>query len=184
MVEVMLEEFKDIMDPRMLPSRRKYLYYYIVGLVDGEGCFSISIKKQDDAKFGWVVDPVFYVTQNKEKWQILEILRRTFKCGRIIPKPGQESTVLQYVVDARRNLAEKIVPFFKKYKPIIKWGDFEKFAEIVEDLERGKHRDAEGLKEIIKKSYEMSGDRKYKIEEIFYEIDRRVGASETIRRAP
>ena len=180
----MLEEFKDVIDPEVLPSRRKYLYYYIVGLVDGEGCFSVSIKKQDDTKFGWVVDPVFHVTQNREKWQILEVLKRTFKCGRIIPKPGQEDAVLQYVVDARRNLSEKIVPFFRRHKPIIKRGEFERFAEIVEELEKGNHRSAEGLKNIIRKAYELSSDRKYRLEEIFYEIERRVGASETIRRAP
>ena len=72
----MLNEFKDIIDPKMLPNRRKYLHYYIVGLVDGEGCFSISIKKQDNTKFGWVIDPVFHVTQNKEHAAVLEILKR------------------------------------------------------------------------------------------------------------
>jgi hypothetical protein len=54
----MLNEFKDIIDPERLPSRRKYLHYYIVGLVDGEGCFSITVKRQEDAEFGWAVDPV------------------------------------------------------------------------------------------------------------------------------
>ncbi|MEM2166931.1 MAG: LAGLIDADG family homing endonuclease, partial [Candidatus Bathyarchaeia archaeon] len=63
----MLNEFKDLIDPKRLPARRKYLYYYIVGLVDGEGCFSISIKRQDDTRFGWVIDPVFHVTQSKDQ---------------------------------------------------------------------------------------------------------------------
>ncbi len=180
----MLYEFKDIIDPTMLPRRRKYLYYYIVGLVDGEGCFSIAIKKQDDAKFGWVVDPVFYVSQSVEKRQILEVLKRVFNCGRIIPKQGQEDTVLQYVVDARRNLLEKILPFFKKHKLIIKHKEFEGFAEIVEELERGRHRNIDGLKELIRKTYSLSSYHKYTLDDIFFEIDRRVGASETIRRAP
>ena len=180
----MLNEFRDIIDPRKLPSRRKYLHYYIVGLVDGEGCFSISVKKQEDTRFGWVVDPVFHVTQSKECRQILEVLRAVFRCGRIIPKPGQEDSVLRYVVDARKHLAEKIVPFFRRHKPIIKWREFEVFAEIVEALERGEHKSADGLKRLIEKAYEISGGRKHAIREVLSEIDRRVSASETIRRAP
>ena len=180
----MLNEFKDLIDPRMLPSRRKYLYYYIVGLVDGEGCFSISIKKQDDAKFGWVIDPVFHVTQSKGQRVVLEILKRVFDCGRIIPKPGQEDSTLQYVVDARRNLMEKILPFFKKHKPIMKWREFQYFAEIVEGLEKGEHRSLEGFKKLLEKAYEASPHRKYKLNDILSEVERRAGASETIRRAP
>ncbi len=180
----MLNEFGDLVDPERLPRRRKYLYYYIVGLVDGEGCFSVSIKKQDNARFGWVIDPVFHVTQSAEKRVVLEILKRTFNCGRIIPKPGQEDTMLQYIVDARRNLVEKIIPFFRKHKPIIKWSEFKHFAEIVEGLERKEHKSAEGFRMLIEKAYQLSSDRKYSMSEIVSEIERRVGASETIRRAP
>ncbi len=180
----MLNEFKDIIDPKMLPSRRKYLYYYIVGLVDSEGCFSISIKKQDGTKFGWVIDPVFQVTQSREHAAVLEILKRVFNCGRIIPKPGQEASTLQYIVDARRNLAEKIIPFFKKYKPIIKWREFQYFADIVEGLEKGEHRNLEGFRRLLEKAYKVSPERKYKLSEILSELEGRVDASETIRRAP
>ncbi len=180
----MLNEFRDLIDPRRLPSRRKYLNYYIVGLVDGEGCFSISIKKQDSARFGWVIDPVFHVTQSAEKRIVLEILKRTFSCGRIIPKPGQEDTTLQYIVDARKSLVEKIIPFFRKHKPIIKWSEFERFAEIVEGLERKEHKSAEGFRRLLEKAYQLSSDRKYSLSDIVSEIERRVGASETIRRAP
>ena len=180
----MLLEFRDIIDPERLPKRMKYLQYYIVGLVDGEGCFSISVKKQENTRFGWVVDPVFHLTQKKESQAILELLQRVFKCGRIIPKPGQEETLLQYTVEARRHLAEKIIPFFKKNKPIIKWKEFEAFAEIVEALERGEHRDAEGMKRIVEKAYKISGDRRHNLEEVLSEIDRRRDAPETIRRVP
>jgi hypothetical protein len=180
----MLYEFADLIDPKRLPSRRKYWHYYVTGFVDGEGCFSISIKKQDDTRFGWVVDPVFNVTQNKERSAILEMFKRTFKCGRIIPKPGQEDKVLQYTVDSRRNLAETIIPFFEKNKPIAKWREFEFFKEIVSSLEKGEHRNVAGITKLIKKAYEMSEERKHSLEEILLQIQQRVDASETIRRAP
>ena len=180
----MLYEFTDLIDPKQLPNRRKYLNYYITGFTDGEGCFSISIKKQENTKFGWVIDPVFHVTQNKERCIILEIMKRSFKCGRIIPKPGQEDKVLQYTVDSRRNLTEKIIPFFEKHKPIAKQREFEFFKEIVNALEKGEHKNVEGITRLVKKSYEMSQNRSHTLQEVLSQIQERADASETIRRAP
>ena len=180
----LLYEFSDLIDPKKLPRRRKYLHYYIVGFVDGEGCFSVSLKKQDDTRFGWVIDPVFHVTQDKEGAVVLEMLKRVFQCGRIIPKPGQEDTVLQYVVDSRRHLIEVIIPFFNKHKPIIKQRDFEFFKEIVQSLQKGEHKNPEGFMKLVEKVYAMSKDRKRPLEEVLSQIRKRVGASETIRRAP
>ena len=167
----MLNEFKDIIDPKILPKRRKYLHYYILGLVDGEGCFSISIKKQDNTRFGWVIDPVFHVTQSKEHIVVLEILRRVFGCGRIIPKPGQEESTYIFIVDSRRNLAEKIIPFFKKHQLIIKQKEFQRFVEIVEGLQRGEHKTLKGFKKLLEKAYEASSDRKYKLNDIISSIE-------------
>ncbi len=180
----MLYEFSDLMDPKKLPRRRKYLHYYIVGFVDGEGCFSVSIKRQDDTRFGWVIDPVFHIAQSKEHGAVLEIIKRVFNCGRIIPKPGQEDAVLQYIVDSRRHLTEAIIPFFNKHKPIVKQRDFEAFKEIVQSLEKGEHRSLKSFIKLLEKAYAMSSDRKYPLDEVISQIKKRVGASETIRRAP
>ena len=158
--------------------------YYITGFVDGEGCFSISIKKQDNTRFGWVIDPVFHITQSKERSIILKIIKRALKCGRIIPKPGQEDKVLQYTVDSRRSLTEVIIPFFEKNKPIAKWCEFEFFKEIVGSLEKGEHKTVEGITKLVRKVYEISEDRKHSLEEVLSEIQKRGAASETIRRAP
>ena len=180
----MTHKSKDIFDMVQLPKRQKYLAYYIVGFTDGEGCFSISLKKQDDTKFGWVVDPVFHITQHKDNRVALEICKRVLGCGRIIPKPGQEDNVLQYVVDNRRHLVEKVIPFFKKHKPIVKREDFQFFYEVVEALHRGDHKEAEKLKGLIKKTYDKAGERKRRLEDILKSIDERVDASETTSRTP
>ena len=180
----MLYEYADLIDPKQLPNRRKYLDHYIVGFVDGEGCFSISIKKQSDTKYGWVIDPVFHVTQSKERQVVLEILKRAFKCGRVIPKPGQETDVLQYVVDSRPNLIQTIIPFFEKNKPIGKWKQFVSFKEIVKSLQRGQHKSKAGITQLVRKAYELSQERKHSLQEVLEEIDQRESASETIRRAP
>ena len=56
-------------------SKRKSLFYYFAGFVEGEGCFSVSIKPNSQMKFGWVVDPMFSIYQHKKNRQILELFQ-------------------------------------------------------------------------------------------------------------
>lgn len=170
----MLDEFKDIVDPRDLPRRKKELIYYLVGFTAGEGCFSVALKKQRSARFGWVLDPVFHITQHKKNKLILEIILRTFKCGRIIEKHGQTDT-LQFIVDNRRQLAEKIVPLFNKYKLLIRSDDFKLFEDIVISLEQKEHQNIQTFKKMIEKAYKMNfmgKQRRYKIEDVMKDLEK------------
>ncbi len=164
----MLSEYKNIMNPNDLPRRRKDLHWFMAGFADAEGCFSVSVKKQETTRFGWVLDPVFHVTQHKNHRNILEIFKRELQCGRIIQKPGQPET-LQYIVENRRQLAEKILPFFRKYKLIAKKRDYELFSEIVQGMENKKHWTKEGFKELLEKAFMMNQhgkQRKYSLEHV------------------
>ena len=168
----MLEYNNDLIDPSILPRKGKYLRYYLLGIADGEGSFSISIKKQEDTKFGWVIDPIFKVTQHKRNRMVLELFKRVLNCGRIIEKSGQED-ILEFVVDNRRHLKEKVMPFFTRYKPIVKREEFLLFAKVIKALDEGKHRDAESLKELIRTLYNHSNNRRYSLEYILDEISSR-----------
>ena len=165
-----LEEHADVVDLDKLPARRKYLRYYLLGLADGEGCFTISIKKQASAKFGWVLDPIFHVTQHRKNKSVLELFRRELHCGKIIPKHGQPDT-MQFYVQNRREIREKILPFFRRYKPIVKAEEFRKFAEIVEALERGEHHDLEKFKVLMGTAYTLNYEGKQRRRELFELVD-------------
>ena len=167
----MLHEFSDLIEPRILPKRMKYLQWYLVGLVDGEGCFSISIKKQTNTRFGIVVDPVFHVVQHKSHRIVLELLKRVLHCGRIEQKHGQPN-LLQFVVDNRKQLLEKVIPFFKKHKLLVKQEQFSRFAEIVALLEQKKHFTKQGLIDLVKKAYLLSDKRKLPLEEVLSIINK------------
>ena len=39
---------------------------WVIGYVDGEGCFSISLFRNKTTKFGWQVFPEFVVTQGAQ----------------------------------------------------------------------------------------------------------------------
>ncbi len=162
-------EYDDLIDPSILPRKGKYLRYYLLGIADEEGSFSISIKKQEDTKFGWVIDPIFKVTQHKRNRIVLELFKRVLNCGRIIEKSGQED-ILEFVVDNRRHLKEKVIPFFTRYKPIVKREEFMLFAKVVKALDEGKHKDADSLKEMIRTLYNYSDNRRYSLEYILDEI--------------
>lgn len=149
--------------------RRQKLYSYLTGIIDAEGCFSVSIKKQDTARFGWVIDPVFHVTQHKSARDVLEDLQKAFNAGRIIPKTGQKNLLI-FIVDNRRQLREKVIPFFHRYPLRIKKEDFELFSEIVEALEQKEHFTEDGFKRLVRKARSFKrarkGRYKYSLEEI------------------
>src|SRR5438067_1026169 len=56
---------------------------WIVGFVDGEGCFSISVQRCSVVKLGWQVFPEFVVTQGAKSVEVLHFLRDYFDCGRV-----------------------------------------------------------------------------------------------------
>lgn len=157
--------------PKKLMSKRKQLHWYLTGFADAEGCFSVAIKKQKNTRFGWVIDPLFQVTQHKEGVDILNLFQKTLNCGRVIKKPGSDEQYV-FLVDNRRQLSEKIILFFEKYPLIVKNKDFQYFKEIISNLEAGKHKEISGLERLIKKAYKMNleGKQRRKLEQILSEL--------------
>ncbi len=162
-------------------KKRRDLFNYFAGFIEGEGCFSVSIKPHKQMKFGWVVDPMFSVYQHKNNRLILELLKEEFKCGYIVSK-NSKPDVLVYVVDNRRSLEEKIVPFFDRYQLLgTKWKDFLIFKKIIFLMGQKKHLVRDGLLEIVKMAFLMNQQgkgRKYSAEQITSNL---MESSETMR---
>ena len=169
----MLYELKDWKGFERLPRKGKYLRYYLAGFADGESSFNVSIKKHPSMKYGWVVDPVFQVYQHKKNLPMLELFRRVLNCGYIKPK-SPKSNVYVYIVSERKTLAEKVIPFFRKYKLLSsKWEDFLLFEEIIKKMQKKEHLTKEGLIEIIKLAHRMNQQgkqRKYSLKEILKDL--------------
>ena len=62
--------------------------HWVVGFVDGEGCFSVSIHANPHVRRtrGWQVNPVFQVSQHESHRAVLEALVRFFGVGRVRSK--------------------------------------------------------------------------------------------------
>lgn len=150
-------------------GKEKALHYYLSGFVDGEGSFSVSIIKHPTQKIGWMINPCFQVYQHEKHREILEIFKYVFKTGSIYRKSGIHP-VLNYSIDSRRNIIEKVIPFFDRYPLIVKGETYDKFRQIILAMEKQEHFTQEGFKKIVNLAYSMNQQgkgRKYTKEYIF-----------------
>jgi len=92
--------------------------WWIVGFVDGEGCFCVSTFKNPTTKSGWQTLYEFVVTQGESSREAMEALKIYFGCGHVYINrryDNHKENLLRYCVRRQDDLKEKIIPFFRKY---------------------------------------------------------------------
>jgi hypothetical protein len=149
---------------------RKHVEEYVTGFCDAECCFSVAIKQNSTSKLGWRLDSLFQVTQHQENEEILHLIRDTIGTGEVRSKPGNNDLSI-ILIRNRQKLIDHVIPFFERNKLITKSDDFQKFKEIVERLDSGKHLDQKGLIDTIKLAYQMNLDGKQRRRDIDDIID-------------
>jgi hypothetical protein len=121
---------------------------WIVGFVDGEGCFHVGINQNKEMTLGVQVLPEFTVVQHEIDEQVLHGLKDYFGCGVVRVNHGSR---LSYRVRGQANLRDRIIPFFEKHKlKTRKNVDFKKFRKVLLLMEKGEHLKPEGLEKIRK----------------------------------
>jgi hypothetical protein len=139
---------------------------WVIGFVDGEGCFSIGFAFQperEDRKgyaTGYQASPRFVVTQGAPSVDCLEELKEFFGVGRLAwnrRHDNHKEHLAQFIVANRRELTECIIPFFRRH-PLrtAKRFDFQKFAYCVELMNENRHLTRAGLAEIVEISQTMN----------------------------
>ena len=129
---------------------------WIVGFVDGEGCFHVGINRQPRMSNGWQIVPEFRVVQHRKDRQVLENLKEYFNFGSVGVNNGDR---MEFRVRGIENLA-KLVQFFKKNQlRTRKKRDFERFSEVIDLMIHGKHLSSEGLREIAELALSMNRRR-------------------------
>lgn len=132
---------------------------WILGFVDGEGCFSIGFVKQPNRgkrrgyTTGYQVAHRFVVTQGVKSMSCLKDLQKFFGVGRLIINKrydNHKEHLAQYIVNSRKDLLEIIIPFFEQHNlRTAKQYDFKQFAICLRMVVKGKHLTHQGLIEII-----------------------------------
>jgi hypothetical protein len=139
---------------------------WVIGFVDGEGCFSIGFIRQPNRigrrgyKTGFQVAHRFAVTQANSGRPALEELQGFFGTGRVYVAKRHDNHrehLAQFVVNRRDDLLGAVIPFFEAH-PLhtAKQADFESFACCMRMIDDGLHRETQGLIEIAKVAQTMN----------------------------
>jgi len=129
---------------------------WVVGFVDGEGCFHVGINRQPKMSTNWQVLPEFRIVQHKDDEQILTKLQSFFGCGQVTVNNGDRKELR---IRGLNNLS-KIVNFFEHHPlKTKKQYSFEKFAKIASLMQQGKHLTKDGLVKIAKLALQMNRNK-------------------------
>ncbi|HEY4506594.1 MAG TPA: LAGLIDADG family homing endonuclease [Candidatus Paceibacterota bacterium] len=129
---------------------------YIVGLVDGEGSFTIYIRNPDTTKVSnrrVVAEPKFYLKLVEKDKDILYQLKNFFGCGNVYFQKDNRSNhqnCYRYEVFNWGQLEKIIIPFFKKNRLKLKSKkkDFKIFCNLFNRLLNKEHLKKPGLKRL------------------------------------
>ena len=167
-----------------LPKVAEFLKWYLAGFIDGEGCFSVSIRRSKYAHLRWTINPLFQVYQHKSNSKVLFICKDVFGCGYVSKKGGNPSC-FTFCVDKISDLTQKVIPFFDIYRLIgEKYQNYLLFKQIVVEIERKTHKTKDGFLYLTDLAFQMNRNGKYRKitkKEIY---DSLTESSETIRQTP
>src|SRR5690554_5744313 len=141
--------------------------YWLVGFVDGEGCFSVSFNRKPSMVLGIEARPSFSVSQKSHSYEVLESIQNYLGCGGI--RFSKSDGTYKFEVRSLAQLRANVLPFFLTYRLLTnKRHDFEKFEEVCDLIAGGQHLNVAGLSKIVELAYAMngSGKRKYSKEEL------------------
>jgi hypothetical protein len=128
------------------PHPEKLQAQWVVGFVDGEGCFYVGINPHPEMSCQFQVLPEFTVVQHRRDIQLLHALKKFFGCGVVRQNHGDR---MAYRVRALNHLSERIVPFFEKHSLRSKKRvDFARFRKILSLINQGRHLTPQGIQEI------------------------------------
>ncbi len=130
---------------------------YIVGLVDGEGSFTVYVRDPSNVKTAArrvVVEPKFYIKLIERDKKILFKLRDYFGCGSVYfqkdTRPNHQNCY-RFEVYRWSDLTDIIIPFFTKHtlRFASKRHDFTVFCTMMKLLNKEIHRTDAGVQRLL-----------------------------------
>ena len=122
---------------------------YVLGLVDGEGCFNVRVNRQRRRAR---VELKFSLKLRHQDKEVLDELQKFFGCGKVYIQNdmrANHSLCYRFEVQNKKEIIEKIVPFFEQNCPRLpsRKRDFELFRQIAE-LSKNDSADLEKVEEL------------------------------------
>lgn len=136
--------------------------WFVTGLVEGEGCFTVSFTLRRRLKIGIETRPSFSISLNEQDLPLIQSIHRFFNCGGV--RYSRNDRTYKYESRSVADLVTRVIPHFVKF-PLKgrKAKDFESFADICRRVRANQHLNRECLKKIIEDAYRMnpSGKRRH-----------------------
>lgn len=125
--------------------------HYIVGFVDGEGCFSISLNKNGDRLPE--VRLIFEIELREDDEPILHEIQKSLNCGNIYrldyERYAKWRPHVKFKVSNFTDISQKVIPFFQRYPLQAKKRlQFEKFCQVAELIKSRQHLTLAGIEQI------------------------------------
>ena len=136
-------------------EKRRLNPWFVSGLVEGEGCFSVSFTLREKLKLGIEVRPSFSISLNKRDLDLLKQVKGFFGCGAI--RYSKSDRTYKYESRAVGDLVTNINPHFQKY-PLQgqKTEDWKIFSKLCKEIQANLHLSQKHLPAIIEAAYRMN----------------------------
>ena len=156
-----MEQATDSLDP-----------WFVTGLVEGEGCFTVSFTLRRKLRLGIETRPSFSVSLNERDLPLIQSIHAFFGCGAV--RYSRADRTYKYESRSVGDLVKNIIPHFQKF-PLrgSKARDFDIFVGICRQIHANLHMNREHLREIIENAYRMnpSGRRRHVRSELLRRLD-------------
>ena len=147
--------------------------WFVTGLVEGEGCFSVSFSFRKKLKVGIETRPSFSLSLHQRDLELVKQLHAFFGCGAV--RYSRSDRTYKFESRSVADLTRRIVPHFERY-PLVgaKSKDYAIFADICCKAHANQHLRRDVLRAIIEMAYQMnpSGVRRHSKDDLLRELDK------------
>jgi len=134
---------------------------YIIGLIDGEGSFNITISKDFNRSSNYRLICEMHITQGANSIKVLQSIRDFFGCG-IVKVDNKLTNTMKYQVSSYKDIANKILPFLDKH-PLLtsKYLNYFTFKEAIILMVNKEHLKPEGMIKVQELAKQMNSKRSF-----------------------
>lgn len=134
---------------------------YVVGFVDGEGCFCVPVSVHKTLSRRREVRPTFEIEVREDDLPILRKIQRVLGCGTIyrleFKRYEKWKPHVKLKVSKLSDLQNILIPFFEHHPlQAKKRKSFQIFKQIVRMVARKEHLTEEGIERIVKLRNQMN----------------------------
>src|SRR3989344_2251904 len=148
------KRLKEPIGKEQIHKREKLNPYYIVGFIDGEGSFSVSIGRNRTMRRRLEVRPEFEIELRADDQEILERILLTIGCGKIYDCSYERYGWFphsKYKITSVKDMEQYLFPFLDRYPPQAKKGKaYTLFRRIVLMVCRKEHLDYKVFNTIVR----------------------------------